>query len=216
MTIAVAASRTTASPFRANRATEAEREEKRQALLLAAVRMFNERGFHAASLEDVAASVGVTKPVIYHYLGNKDQVLFECVRIGLAELRAAAEASRLGAGTGLDRLGTFLRRYAVTIMGEFGQCVIRTGDEALSPEARTKFRELKRQIDNDLRHAIGDAVADGTARADDVRMTALALAGALNWAARWYRDDGPSRPDVLAAGLVEVLISGVRAEHIRA
>ena len=55
--------------------------------------MFNERGFHATSLDEVAASLGVTKPVIYHYLGNKDQVLLECVTIGLTQLLEAAEAA---------------------------------------------------------------------------------------------------------------------------
>jgi AcrR family transcriptional regulator len=198
------------SPFRSARSSPLEREEKREALLLAAVRMFNERGFHAASLEDVAASVGVTKPVIYQYLGNKDQVLFECVRIGLEELRDAAAAARLEAGSGLDRLEAFLRRYSVTIMGAFGQCVIRTGDEALSPDSRAKFRALKRQIDDDLRRAIEDAVDDGSARVGDARMTALAFSGALNWAARWYRPDGQSTPEELAAGLVDVLINGIR------
>src|SRR3546814_3852597 len=81
--------RTGSSPFRTVREREVERAETRQAVLVAAVRMFNERGFHATSLDDVAASLGVTKPVIYHYLGNKDQVVFECVRIGLAQLREA-------------------------------------------------------------------------------------------------------------------------------
>ena len=199
-----------ASPFRSTRVSPAEREEKRQALLLAAVRMFNERGFHAASLEDVAASVGVTKPVIYHYLGNKDQVLFECVRIGLQELRDAAAAARHEAGSGLDRLILFLRRYGVTIMGAFGQCVIRTGDELLSADARAQFRALKREIDDDLREAIQQAVDDGSARVVYVRTTALAFAGALNWSARWYRTDGGSTPAELASGLVGVLIDGIR------
>ena len=198
------------SPFRANRSSAAEREEKRQLLLLAAVRMFNERGFHSASLEDVAASVGVTKPVIYHYLGNKDQVLFECVRLGLQELRDAAETARLETGSGFDRLEAFLRRYAITIMGEFGQCVIRTGEEVLSADARRQFRALKREIDDDLRRAIDDAAQDGSARIGDVRMTALAFSGALNWAARWYRTDGAATPAELAAGLVGVLVNGIR------
>src|SRR3546814_2246117 len=65
--------RTGSSPFRTVREREVERAEKRQAVLVAAVRMFNERGFHATSLDDVAASLGVTKPVIYHYLGNRSE-----------------------------------------------------------------------------------------------------------------------------------------------
>lgn len=202
------------SPFRSTRTSTEERRAKREALLLAAVRMFNERGFHATSLEDVAASLGVTKPVIYHHLGNKDQVLFECVRIGLHELEVAAGQSRDAAGSGLDRLRFFLRRYAEVIMGDFGRCVIRTSDEALSPEARVKFRALKREIDQALRGMIGQAAADGSAVVRDVRLTAFTFAGALNWPARWFRPDGAATAAEIAANLVDVLCSGIAPRGI--
>ena len=83
-----------ASPFRNAQQRELDRASKREAVLLAAVRMFNERGFHATSLDDVAASLGVSKPLIYHYLGAKDQVLFECMRIGLEQLRECSARGR--------------------------------------------------------------------------------------------------------------------------
>jgi AcrR family transcriptional regulator len=197
------------SPFRSTRTTSEERGQKRAALLLAAVRMFNERGFHATSLEDVATSLGVTKPVIYHHLGNKDQVLLECVTMGLGELQAAVEEARAGPGSGLDRLRAFLCRYAEVIMGEFGRCVVRTGDEVLSPAARTRFRALKREIHQALRGMVEDAVGDGSARTIDVAVTANAFAGALNWPARWYRPDGTLAPSDMAAALVDILIAGV-------
>ena len=203
--------RAEASPFRSTRATEAERQEKRAALLRAAVRMFNERGFHATSLEDVAGSLGVTKPVIYHYLGTKDQVLFECVRMGIQGLKEAAEQTREEEGDGLDRLKAFLRRYAEIIMDDFGRCVIRTGDELLSDEGRREFRRLKREIDRDLRLMIEEAVADGSAKVADVRLAAFALAGALNWPARWHQTDGKDAPFQTAAALVELLCDGIAA-----
>jgi AcrR family transcriptional regulator len=206
--------KTTASPFRAMRAAAedraSERKEKRDALLLAAVRMFNERGFHATLLEDVAASLNVTKPVIYNYLGNKDQVLFECVRLGLEELQAAANVARSQPGSGLDRLRAFLESYATIIMGEFGRCVIRTSDEALSEDARARFRSLKREIDDALRNAIAEAAADGSADVPDVQVAAFAFAGALNWPARWYDPAGPTPPAEMAAALVDTLISGIK------
>ncbi len=199
----------TASPFRSTRTNEDERREKRMALLVAAVGMFNERGFHATSLEDVAASLGVTKPVIYHHLGNKEQVLFECVRLGLEELALGAQAARETAGTGLDRLKTFLRSYAESVMGDFGKCVIRTGDELLSPQSRADLRALKSGIDDELRGMIEDAVADGSANVSDVRVTAFAFAGALNWPARWFRADGELKSQEMARQLVEVLCDGI-------
>jgi AcrR family transcriptional regulator len=182
---------------------------KRHALLVAAVRMFNERGFHATSLDDVAASLGITKPVIYHYLGSKDQVLFECVRIGLTQLQEAIAESRKAYGTGLDRLKTFLRRYAQVSMQDFGRCVIRTADEMLSPESRVQFRSLKREIDGAMRQMLEEAVADGSAQAGDVRLTAFSLAGALSWPARWYQEEGPLPAEEIAAKIVDVLCSGL-------
>ena len=198
------------SPFRSSQERQKERSLKRHAVLQAAVRMFNERGFHATSLDEVAASLGVTKPVIYHYLGNKDQVLFECVRLGLTQIREAAVAARGQEGTGLDRLKAFLRRYAEINMDDFGRCVIRTGDETLSPESRREFRALKGEIDREMREVIAEGVADGSIHAPDVRLTAFTLAGALNWPARWFNPEGRDDRREVAAAMVEILCEGLR------
>lgn len=197
------------SPFASPSTRQAQREAKRDALLVAAVRMFNERGFHATSLDDVAASLGVTKPVVYHYLGNKDQVLFECVRIGLARLRDAIERARQGPGTGLDRLKICLRDYAEATMGDFSRCVIRTAEEVLSPESAAQFRALKSELDVALRAMIAEAAADGSARVKDVWLTAFTFAGALNWSARWYREDGDRSAAQIAEEMVDLLVSGI-------
>ena len=197
------------SPFRTPAERKAEREEKREAVLRAAVRMFNERGFHAASLDDVAASLGVSKPTIYHYLGNKDQVLLECVTRGVEQLRAAADAAHAEPGTGLGRLRQFLRRYAEIIMDDFGRCVIRTADEQLTAESAARFRALKRQIDEAMQGLIAKGIADGSIADSDVQLTAFTLAGALNWSARWHRPDGPLSAEDAASQMVDVLTCGL-------
>ncbi|MET0250499.1 MAG: TetR/AcrR family transcriptional regulator [Sphingobium sp.] len=201
------------SPFTSADERRVQREAKRQALLLAAVRMFNERGFHATSLDDVAASLGVTKPVVYHYLGNKDQVLFECVRIGLSRLGDAAERARQQPGSGLDRLKIFLRDYAEANMADFSRCVIRTSEEALSADSAAQFRALKGEIDAAMRVMIEEAMADGSAEVKDVWLTAFTFAGALNWPARWYREGGGRPAARIAEDMVELLVAGITPGH---
>ena len=196
------------SPFPTQEEKRAAREAKRAAVLRAAVQMFNERGFHMTSLDDVAARLGISKPTIYHYLGNKDQVLLECVSIGLGQLIEAAKQSRARVGTGADRLIAFLIRYGEVNMDDFGRCVIRTGDEALAPESRERFRALKRQIDTDLRGLIEAAVADGSIAPCDIKLTAFTLAGALNWPARWHEPQGALPGEVIARHLVDILAQG--------
>lgn len=197
------------SPFRSREEKIRERAEKREAVLRAAVRMFNARGFHATSLDDVAASLGISKPTIYHYLGNKEQVLIECVTRGLEPLRMAAEAAKDEPGSGLDRLRRFLLHYAQINMDDFGRCVVRTGDEALSPEAAAQFRARKRDIDLALRGLIEAGIADGSIAPVDVKMAAFTLAGALNWPARWHDPAGPKPADEIAASLVEIVTGGL-------
>ncbi len=196
------------SPFQTPLQRQEDRAAKRSAVLRTAVQMFNERGFHQTSLDDVAARLGVSKPTIYHYLGNKDQVLLECVTIGLAQLLAAADSARQVPGTGADRLTSFLRRYAEVNMDDFGRCVIRTSEEALAPDSRRQFRALKRKIDAALRELIEEGMADGSVAPGDPRMLGFALAGALNWPARWHDPAGTQSADALADQLVAWLAQG--------
>lgn len=197
------------SPFRTAEQRAEERSAKRHALLLAAVRMFNERGFHATLLEDVAASLGISKPTIYHYLGNKEQVLLECVALGLEEFREAIEEARALPGSGLDRLRHFLRAYARINMNDFGRCVIRTGAEPLSPDGARSFRDRKRGIDTALRGFIEDGFADGSIARSCPKMLAFTLAGALNWPARWHVPGGELPPEEIAAQMVDILTAGL-------
>ena len=198
------------SPFRTAREREAEKVTKREALLLAAVRMFNTRGFTATSLEDVADSLGVTKPVLYYYLGNKDQILQECVRRGTDQLQYASKLASEHDATGLERLQAYLRRYAEIIVSDFGRCVIRTNETEMSGESAKTFRELKRKIDTSLRELIASGVADSSIASTDIRLTAFLLAGALNWAANWFHHSGPMSPEQSAAAMVEALSNGLR------
>ncbi|WP_373557354.1 TetR/AcrR family transcriptional regulator [Sphingobium sp. Z007] len=197
------------SPFRNKAEREQDRADKREAVLLAAVRMFNARGYHAASLDDVAASLGVSKPTIYHYLGNKEQVLVECVNRGLSMLREAADKAADAPGSGHDRLRAFLLRYACINMDDFGRCVIRTNEEVLSLDSATRFRARKREIDDAVRGMIAEGMADGSIAPVDIRFASFTLAGALNWPARWHDPDGPLSPEEVAEKLVDIALGGL-------
>jgi AcrR family transcriptional regulator len=197
------------SPFKTADERREEREAKRMAVLTAAVRMFNARGFHSTSLDDVAASLGVSKPTIYHYLGNKEQVLIECITMGMDQLFDAATKARESQGKGIDRLRTFLVSYAEINMNDFGRCNILTANEALSPDARETIRQHKRRIDATLRQLIEEGMADGTIAPCNAALAALTLASALNGPARWHRPDGPQTPADIAVALVDLLTAGL-------
>jgi AcrR family transcriptional regulator len=188
---------------------ERERREKREAVLHAAVRSFNEKGFHATSLDDVANALSVTKPTIYHYFANKDEILFECVRRGLDSIRHAAEAVESEGGGGLERLRRLMRDYAIIMTRDFGMCVTRTADHELSGDSRAEFRALKREIDQTVRRVVEQGMADGSIARGDPRLVTFTLAGALNWIARWYDPDGARVAEEVADATVATLVNGL-------
>ena len=61
----------------------AHRDVKREAVIRAAARAFNARGYHNTSIDEIAAALNVTKPTIYYYVANKEQLLLECILTGL-------------------------------------------------------------------------------------------------------------------------------------
>ena len=74
-----------ASPWDGGRRPR-EHALKREAVILAAARAFAQRGYHNVSLDDLAASLKVTKPTLYLYVPNKEAILFECFRAGLEQI----------------------------------------------------------------------------------------------------------------------------------
>ena len=62
------------------------RAERERQILDAAVAVFGERGYQAASMDMVAERVGVTKPVLYAHFGSKEGLLLACIARARAEL----------------------------------------------------------------------------------------------------------------------------------
>ena len=92
-----------ASPWPPVSHRERQREAKRNAVLQAAAQLFNERGFHATSLDDIAARLNVTKPTLYYYVKNKDEILLQCVSQGLTMMLEGIDASRAAGGKAIDQ-----------------------------------------------------------------------------------------------------------------
>lgn len=192
---------------------EHDRQSKYRAILEAAVDTFNEHGFHNASLDEVAARLGITKPTIYHHVGNKEKILLDCFEAGVSELRKSIEEVRDRGGDGLSKLQAFARVYALNATTPFGKLVNRTNESALSKEGAAAFRKLRAEIDRNMRELIQQGIDDGTIAPGDVRLMAFALAGSLSWVARWYDPKGKLSPNDAADGIIQVIVNGLRNHH---
>jgi AcrR family transcriptional regulator len=199
-----------ASPWRTGRERSRERALKRAAVIRAAAREFNRKGYHNTSLDHIAAALAVTKPTVYYYVTSKEQLLFQCFLAGVERIRAAFREVRRLEVPARERLSAVLRRYGEAVASEFGWCMVRAEDQDLSPAMSRHIKALKSEIDHGIRRLIREGVQDGSIQPCDAKMTAFALAGALNWIAHWYREDQSLSGAQIAAAFVDVFESGLR------
>lgn len=201
-----------ASPKRAWGASIQNRDEqfelKRQVVLRTAARTYSRNGFHETTLADIADELNISKPTLYYYFKNKDEILFECHRLGIEAVINGVPA--LGESTGRERLEQFLRRYVHMVVDDFGTCLVMTGTNALEPENRGTVIEGRRQIDRMLREILDQGTADGTLVCPtSPKETAMFIFGAMNWIPRWYHLEGAMTVDDLAARLIAFALSAV-------
>jgi AcrR family transcriptional regulator len=199
-----------ASPWRASRERLHDREVKRDAVIRAAAREFNRKGYHNTSLDDIAARLEVTKPTVYYYVTSKEQLLFECFVAGVERIRAAFRDVRHLPVPARERLNAVLRHYGEAVASEFGWCMVRAEDQDLSPAMSRHIKSLKSEIDHGIRRLIREGVQDGSIQPCDAKMTAFALAGALNWIAHWYREDRSLTGAQIAEAFVAIFEGGLR------
>jgi AcrR family transcriptional regulator len=202
-------STTVSSPWRASRERVREREVKREAVIRAAAHAFNRKGYHNTSLDDIAAALEVTKPTVYYYVQNKEQLLFECFVTGVEALRASFHEVKQRKVSGRERLAGVLRRYGEAVASEFGWCMVRAEEQDLSPAMSSHIKALKSEIDQDIRRLIRDGIQDGSIHPCDPKMTAFALAGALNWIAHWYRENKSMTGAQIADAFVTIFENGL-------
>lgn len=197
------------SPWHKPKSREEQREEKRLAVLRTAARMFNEKGFHATSLDEVAEALDISKPTVYYYVKSKDEILFECVRLGLEMVVQAADEVEQAGGSASEKLMAVMRKYAEIVTMDFGMCLIRVGEDPLPSQSRAELRRLKARIDMQFRTLVRDGVAEGAFAACDPKITAFGIAGTLSWIARWYDPQGPMSADDIAERCIALLMNGL-------
>jgi AcrR family transcriptional regulator len=197
------------SPWTARRHKRRDHDLKRDAVVRAAAQAFNSRGYHNTSLDDIAAALGVTKPTVYYYVANKEQLLFECFQAGLQRIREAFREAERSDRPARERLNAVVRGYAEAIASEYGWCMVRAHDHDLGPKLSREVKTLKSEIDQGMRRLLREGIEDGSIGHCDPKITAFAMAGALNWIAHWYRENQPMTATQVAEAFIRFFEIGL-------
>jgi AcrR family transcriptional regulator len=196
-------------------ADKRERKHALREICRTAARVFYDKGYDGASMQDIAEAVGLTKAGLYHHVGSKDRLLFEIMNYGMDILDEVVVSKVRDIADPRERL----RR---TITGHI-DLVVRTRDLEITVilhENRSLKDELRRMINARKQayiHLLEQTIAEVQAQASDPprlspRLAAFALLGMINWLYQWYHPDGPVKEAELAATYVDFFFRGLLGE----
>jgi AcrR family transcriptional regulator len=175
--------------------------------------MFLENSYGRTSLNDVAKRLNITKPALYHYFHNKEEILLGCYRWGIALIETNLNTIAIRYRTGLEKVEAFINLYALAMTANFGRCVMRIDESDLSSAARAEVRAYKRKIDRRLRSFLQEGFEDGSITPCDPKITAFSIAGALNWICMWYEPDGALSADEIGAQFAQTFMQGLARQR---
>jgi TetR/AcrR family transcriptional regulator len=177
---------------------------KRQAVLREAAASFNQKGYHATSLTEIATSLGVTKAALYHYFPNKNNLLLACFERAMEVAFASLERGRKQGKNGRDRLVLTLASYLYQLIDELNCCVVLMEEHALEPSDRVKIVRQRDRFERALRSLVQEGIDDGSVVPCDPKLAIFVILGALNWVPKWFKPNGGWTAEQLTQALSQI------------
>lgn len=161
-------------------------EENREKLISAGRKAFGSQGFAAASMDEMTASVGLTRGALYHNFGDKKGLLAAVVAQVDGEMAARARAASASAGDEWQQLLAEGAAYiAMALDPEVRRIVLLDGPAFLGDPSHWPSQNACLEA---TKQVVGKLIADGVMKPVDIDAAARLLCGAALNAALWVAD----------------------------
>ncbi len=189
---------------------EEQYQLKRLALIREAGKAFSRKGFHNTSMDEVAATLNVTKPALYYYIKTKQEILYECHNYAIDLGEQARQIAWATSDKPLERLQILLKTYIELLTGTFGSHAVLTEPiSSLEPAYRAKIVARLREFDQIFQSLLLDAIAEGSIPPIDHRLAIGFFMGAVNNITRWYSPEGRRSGPEIAEAFVNFIVHGL-------
>ena len=188
--------------------------EPRQEILRTAARLFQQQGYDATSMNDVAAALKLSKGGLYHHFQSKDEILFHIMShaMEITEERVINVARRIDDPE--ERLRTLIRLHIQVVLSPEDReiTVMLHENHPLPPALRRKINGRKK----DYVHFVENLIAEvqrqrNSSSTVTPRAATFALVGMINWIYQWYKPDGPLTGEAILRQFTDIFFRGAVA-----
>lgn len=196
--------------FPSGRAAPSRVEGKREEVIEAATRLFHEKGYHATTMEEVASQVGLRKASLYHYVGGKEDLVFQIMDRGVSTALKEMEEVYASNTSPVEKVRRVVQSLVevVALQAErvpiFSQELrtLRIEQVEIIAYKRRRYEELLEQI-------LEDGSRQGVFKVADSKIVGYALIGMCNWVRQWYKSGGRLSPGQIGQIFMDLALSGL-------
>lgn len=182
----------------------------RDDVLDAAAQVFRQKGYHGASMSDIAAAVNVQKASLYHHVTSKQEILLALLDRALVMLTEHISVIASQTLSPDQKLRQMIRAYLcgladnadLTSVLLFEHRSLDKKSHARHVPHRDKFEALWRDV---LDEGVQKKVFD----LKDTGLTVRALMGVMNWTLTWYQPNGEKSIEQIADEYADFILKGM-------
>jgi AcrR family transcriptional regulator len=187
-------------------------DRKLDEILRQAAAVFCARGYHQASMRDIARSTGGSLAGLYYYFSSKDHLLYLIQRHAFQTLLATARAALAPLADPEQRLRTFVELHLKFFIEHPNEMKVLTHEDRSLGEAwRRELRALKKDY-----YQLGVRLVEALPqraklKGGNLRLAALALFGMMNWIYTWYNPQVDPGAAEMARQMSDIFLRGILA-----
>lgn len=176
----------------------------------AAATLFAKEGFHNTSMSQLASHCNISKPLLYHYCKDKEEILFNIASDYMGELVSLTKAPKLDSLKGEERLRILISDFMKQYEHAQAQHIVLTQDvKFLSEDRRDEITFKQREVVKQFNNVICEMCPELAGLKLDKPIT-MVLFGMINWTFTWLRSDGQLSYEQMGKLATDLFISGVK------
>lgn len=189
--------------------SNAAKDQKLDALLSDAARVFAERGYHQTSMRDLASAAGGSLAGLYYYVEGKEELLYLIQSRNFDAVVAAMRERLEGVSDPVERLARFVENHLDYFVAHIAEMKVMSHEAgALTGDFLAKVNRTKRAYTAALMDILADLErTHGPAHANR-RVAAYSLFGMMNWIYTWYDPLGDVGVETLALNVCRLFLGG--------
>ena len=190
-------------------AKSAAATDRRTEILKSAAAAFRRRGYHGASVDEIASALEMTKGNLYYYFKNKEEILYACHEYSLDLLLILMTEVQTETSSPDAKLRRLVLAFVHLILDELQGTALTLDPEALSPPLFKKVIAKRDEFDRGMRAIIQEGMDQGAFAPGDPKMIEFAIMGAVNWISKWYAPEGPMTSEQIGEAFANYLVGGL-------